>query len=284
MKNATYEKLLDNVIESMATAGADWVKPWSYKGALRNLFTKKSYRGINIFFLSFAMASFKYPFFCTFKQAKQNGYNVKKGSKGNQIVFFNMIEVEEDERIKKIPMLKTYTVFNVEQLEGYDLTTLDVEAKNNIELVENAEQYVKNTKAKINLVDGDRAFYTVAGDAITMPKVEQFDNVEEYYSTLLHELTHWTGNAKRNDRDLSGGFGSKSYAFEELVAELGSVFLCNALEIEKSPAINHAKYLNGWLQILREDKRALYRASSLAQKAVDYLDAMQIASEDRAVA
>jgi antirestriction protein ArdC len=214
----------------------------------------------------------------TYKQAEAKGWQVKKGSKGTHIIYFKINEYENKKTgdIDKVPMLKRYSVFNGDQIEGFipcREPVAEVETFDNCDLVEATLEAHEITIKH----GGDTAFFSPKMDFIQMPMKQDFistdeeNNQQTYYSTLLHEVTHWTGHKKRLDRDFSGRFGSNAYAFEELVAEIGSVFLCAKMGVKASPSQNNAKYLNNWLEVLKDDKRAIVKAFSLASKASNYI-------------
>jgi len=284
MKKDRYQIITDTVIEQMENLGSDWIKSWSTNAMSghHNVISKKAYQGTNTFLT--AISSFKNGFqsnqWGTYRQWQSKGYSVKKGSKGTDIIFFDKIKIEdkETEQERFVPILKGFSIFNADQIEDY-WSGSAIPEKPTFKH-EQTEQLVTNSKAIIKH-GGSRAFYTSEADFIQMPHKTDFQDIdgstamENYYSTLLHELTHWTGHTSRLDRKLANKFGSNAYAFEELVAEIGSVFLTAMLGIEKQPQPNHAKYLNGWLEVLKQDKRAMVKAFGLAQKASDYILAYQ---------
>ena len=284
MKKDRYQIITDTVIEQMENLGSDWLKSWSTNAMSghHNVISKKAYQGTNTFLT--AISSYKNGFqsnqWATYKQWQSKGHTVKKGSKGTDIIFFDKIKIEDAEtkEEKFIPLLKGFSIFNADQIEDYWCGSAIPEKPTFKH--ELTEQLVTNSQAIIKH-GGSRAFYTSEADFIQMPQKTDFKDVDgsnamqNYYSTLLHELTHWTGHTSRLDRKLANKFGSNAYAFEELVAEVGSVFLTAMLGIEKQPQPNHAKYLNGWLEVLKQDKRAMVKAFGLAQKASDYILAYQ---------
>jgi antirestriction protein ArdC len=225
---------------------------------------------------------FECPLWLTFQQAKELGGNVKKGEHGSPVVYANTFKKTEtndagEELEQEIPFLKQYTVFNALQCEGLPahFYALAQAPNNDIERIPHAEQFVANTKADIR-TGGNQAFYTQTGDYIQMPPLVSFQSAESYVSTLVHELTHWTKHPARLDRDLGRKrFGDAGYAMEELVAELGASFLCADLNITPEVMPDHASYLDHWLQVLKQDKRAIFSAASLATRAADYLHGLQ---------
>ena len=178
-------------------------------------------------------------------------------------------------------MWKGYRVYNADQVDGYVAPASTHQAKTELTAKETKEidQWIKNTQAIINH-GGGSAFYAPLRDEVTMPVKENFFSDVDYYATLLHELTHWTGHASRCNRELS--MERESYAAEELVAEIGAAMLCNELQIEKTVRADHATYINNWIASIKESERAMISAFSKAQKAIDYLEKLQEAKARRA--
>jgi antirestriction protein ArdC len=218
----------------------------------------------------------------TFQQTKELGGFVKKREHGSTVVYASTFKKSEaddqgDEIEREIPFLKQYTEFNAEQCEGLPDHYYATATKPNsdIERIEGADRFFKNLKADIR-EGGDKAYYTITHDYIGLPFLETFINAESHAATLAHEFCHWTRHPKRLDRDLGRKrFGDASYAMEELVAELGSAFLCAGLSITPEVRPDHAEYLATWLQVLKEDKRAIFTAASHASKDVEYLHSLQ---------
>ncbi len=247
-----------------------WFVPWN-NSLPNNFITGRNYTGINILILWDAAENRGYSTnqWLTFNQIKSINAAVKKGEKATKIFFFKPIKIEEKEKgvsiTKTIPLLKTYNVFNVEQ------TTIKIAKKRN-KKIPDIEKFIANTGAVIKL-DHD-AYYHPRYDYIGIPNINKFLSKEHYYSTLLHELAHWTGHPSRLDRDQSGGFGSKKYAFEELVAETASCFLNAQFQIDWQQ-MQHAEYLQSWLKAIEDDPKMLLKAASHAQKIVDFLNSLQ---------
>ena len=262
--------LVEKMIEKMEDGTGTWLKSWSApNGFPQNFITKKEYRGFNFFHLSDVMTEKGYtaPYFLTFNQIRSLKGKLKKGSKSAHIYFYKMLKVEDKETLKEktIPLLKRYNVFNIEDTDiEYEL---DQTPLNDNERYENAENFVLGTNADIRY-GGHAAFYKPSGDYIQNPKLEYFIDSDNYYATILHELTHWSGAKHRLDRVNSSS--RKDYAFEELIAELGSVFLCSHLgiSIEKN---QHPEYLQGYVKILKENPQILWQVASKAQQAFDYI-------------
>jgi antirestriction protein ArdC len=242
----------------------------------------KPYSGIHVLSLwASAMAqNFAAPIWMTFKQASELDAHIRKGEKGALVVYADSIKRKEtdektgDEIDREIPFLKGYTVFNVEQIEGlpeiyYAKATPNPDP---VDRIDHAEKFFAALGATIRH-GGNRAFYSIAADAIQMPPFESFQDADSYYATLAHECTHWTGSKTRLDRDFGGHrFGSEDYAVEELVAELGAAFLCADLELALEPREDHASYIATWLKVLATDNRAVFTAATHAQRAAEFIN------------
>jgi antirestriction protein ArdC len=246
---------------------APWVKPWHSHGvdAPYNPIAKRYYNGIN--FVQLSMMPGSTHNWVTYKQAQSVGAQVRKGSKGVQVIYFSPLEVQDkvSNEVKKIPMLKTYTVFNADQVDGLELPAPT--ERTEIEAVESCEAFIKAQRARIQF-GGNRAFYVPSLDYIQLPELDQFKSTPDYYATALHELSHWTGHESRLNRDFKNRFGSEAYAFEELVAELGSAMLCAHLKIDGQ--LQHASYIDSWLKVLKDDPKNILKASALAQKILTF--------------
>ena len=251
--------------------------------------TDHRYQGINVPSLWIDQQEKKFTSnqWATFRQWKEKGASVRKGEKGSPIIFYKTLTRTEenengDEEESKIPLMRFYTVFNAAQVDGYEHH--DGPAPNETDLVtriESADRFCANTGADIRHGSGD-AYYHRTGDFINMPATIAFVDTkhasatENYYATLLHELTHWTGAPSRLERDKAQSRKEiDKYAFEELIAELGAAFLCCQLAIVQTPRDDHALYIKSWLAALKDDKRFIFRASAQAAKAVDFLNASQ---------
>lgn len=274
------EIITQRIIEKLEFGTVPWHRPWSGADMPKNLITKKEYRGINVFILS-AMG-YASPYWVSFKQAKELGGAVRKGEKGCPVVFWKWIEAEtvlaDGQKVKDShPMLRYYTVFNVQQIEGIDekkIPALD-RKYNERERIETCERVVENMPKRPNIIfDFAGAFFRPATDTVNMPKIETFDSSEEYYSTLFHELTHSTGHETRLNRrgsDAPRHFGDKEYSKEELIAEMGAAFLCGHCQIENKTIDNSAAYIANWLRKFRDDAKMVIMAGGAAQKAVDFI-------------
>jgi len=224
--NEIVEKVIKNIEENKTGL---WHKSW-IGGLPQNYTTKTPYSGFNLITLSIIQEEEGYASnnWLTFNQIRKiKGVKLKKGSTSTPIFFFKILEKREEidgeEKISKIPLLKFYNVFNTEQVEG-------IEIGSNKEHNEDLDAFVSN--CNIPVKTGTEAFYSPKNDTITVPDLKMFESTEAYASTLLHELTHATGHKSRLNRDLGNCFGSPEYAKEECIAELGSMFLCQHLNIE----------------------------------------------------
>ena len=273
-KRDVYQEITDGIIEQLESGTVPWVKPWTtVEGESTfptNRYTGKSYRGANIPALWCAGIREGYAsnMWLSYKQARNVGGHVRKGETGTPIIFvkFNKVQDRDDStKSRSIPFVKYSTVFNVEQVD--DLPTLDnVEQEWN--QIADVDSLITTTGAAITH-GGDRAFYMPEPDRINMPHKASFSDSGNYYATLLHELTHWTGSKTRLNRLYGSRFGDEAYAREELVAEMGAAFLCAHCGIDGQ--LQHAEYLASWIKVLKSDKRAIVQAASAAQKAADFV-------------
>jgi antirestriction protein ArdC len=289
-KQDVYTRITSKIIASLEQGVRPWIQPWNAEHAAGKItrplrHNGQAYSGINILMLwaSAMEQGFAAPIWMTFRQALELGANVRKGEKGSLVVYANAItRTEHDDATgqdveREIPFLKGYTVFNVEQIEGLPaIYHAKAEPKlTPVERIARAEEFFAATKAVINY-GGGRAFYAPGPDRIQMPPIETFRDAESFYATLAHETTHWTKHESRLQRDFGRKhFGDEGYAREELVAELGSAFLCADLELTPEVRDDHASYIASWIEVLSSDKRCVVQAASYAQKAVDYLHALQ---------
>lgn len=283
-----YTRVTERIIEDLAKGVRPWLKPWSSGNAggritapLRHNGTP--YKGVNVLLLwSEAMdKGYTSPLWMTYKQAAELGAQVRKGEHGSLVVYADRFTRHEqndkgEDVERSIPFMKGYTVFNVEQVDGLPSHYYSKpEPKGDpLPLISAAEDFCSRTGARFRH-GGDRAFYATAQDFIQLPPAEAFKDAESYAATKAHELIHWTGHATRCAREFGKRFGDTAYAREELVAELGSAFLCAALGITPEPRDDHASYLDHWLQVLKADKRAIFSAAAHAQRATDYLHGLQ---------
>jgi antirestriction protein ArdC len=280
-----YEEITVKIIGELEAGRLPWVQPWASPavnvpvGLPKNAATCRPYSGINVLILWSAVIEhgFAVQSWLTFRQALSHGGHVRRGERGTTVVYADRFipdDVRERAREsgkepRSITFLKRFTVFNAEQCEGLPegIATGAPPVETNL-ILPQAEALIQATGADIR-IGGDRAYYDVAGDFIRVPPPQAFFEPINWHRTVNHELSHWVGAGHRLNRDLSGSFGSKTYAFEELIAEISGAFVCAALGIV--PTVRQADYLGSWLEVLREDNRAIVRAASAASKAADYL-------------
>jgi antirestriction protein ArdC len=274
-----YEEVTAAIIRDLEAGVAPWTKPWrdgNFGNSLMpiNAATNRNYSGINIPILWFAkeQRGFKTHRWMTYRQALPLDAHVRKGEEGTTVVFTkkHTFRDKETDEEKRIGFLRTFTVFNVEQIDGLPDQFADPGKKvEQVDLLQDdpIQRFIDATKAEI--ISGDQPMYIPLLDLVAMPPVSAFKSREHHHATTLHELSHWTGSKKRLDRDLSGRFGTQSHAAEELVAELSAAFLCAHLGIEGR--LRHSEYIANWLTLLKSDSRAIFTAASKASAAADYL-------------
>lgn len=287
---AIYQQVTDRIIEALEAGTVPWQRPWKSKRLPgvnhQNLASKKSYRGINPFLLDIeAMINgYDLPYWVTFKQAKDLGGHVRKDEKSTVVVFNKKLvyedknDLDENGKPKKKPfwMLRHYNVFNVAQCDGLEekIPALpEEEPEDEFTPIERCEQIGSEMKNPPSLDHGgSRAFYRPSTHAVRLPKPEQFNSPEHYYSTKFHEFTHATGNEKCLGRVKDWtSFGSDPYAKEELVAEMGAAMLDRVAGIDAPTQKNSANYIANWLQRFQGDPKLVVQAASQAQRAADYI-------------
>lgn len=274
-----YEIITERIIAQLAEGQIPWRKPWAScnSNGAYNYVSKKQYSLMNQMLLMHADA------YLTAKQITTLGGKIKKGSKAEIVVFWKMLPIEEEnskgEKEKRlIPMLRYYNVFWIgdTDLENKDIRTVE----NDIDPDEQAEDIISAYVDRegitfINNMVSDEAYYMPGRDLVNVPKIEQFANASEYYSTVFHELTHSTGHEKRLNRLTKGKkamFGKEDYSKEELVAELGASALVNYCGLETEESFkNNAGYIQSWIKALKNDTRMIVSAGSKAEKAVNYI-------------
>jgi antirestriction protein ArdC len=297
MKQDIYERITGKIVADLEQGVRPWMKPWNAEHAAGRITRPLRgngipYNGINVIMLwSAAMAAgYSAPIWMTFKQAKDLGGHVRKGETGELVVYadrFRKTEIDEasgQELERDIPFMKGYTVFNVEQVEGLPdhFYTPAAPRLDPVQRSDHADAYFVATGASINH-GGNQACYSVTLDRIQMPPFETFRDAESYYATLAHEVTHWTRHPDRLNRDFGRKrWGDQGYAMEELVAELGAAFVSADLDLTPEPREDHAAYIGSWLQVLKNDKRAIFSAAAHAQRAADYLGSMQARRQEAA--
>lgn len=279
-----YQNVTNTIIEALEAGTPPWVHPWhSDAGDMvpANLSSGRRYRGINVLLLSMRVMQHGYATnrWLTYQQARALGAHVRKGEQGTEVVLFKMHEFgagacepvtagrDTDRRV--IPLIRSFTVFNAGQIDDLPLALMPTPAPvHEWDACEAAEAILTTSGADIRH-GGSRAFYAPSEDRIQLPDRSAFASAADYSRVALHELTHWTGHASRCNRVLSSRVHISEYAFEELVAEMGSAFLTDHCGLPG--ALQHASYIESWLQALRHDKRLIFTAASQAQKAADFL-------------
>ncbi|GAA0318362.1 zincin-like metallopeptidase domain-containing protein [Sphingomonas oligophenolica] len=283
--NTLYAEVTDRIVAELEAGRLPWVQPWGQNtaevGMPCNAGTGRRYSGINVLILWATLFERGYSSqrWLTYKQAQALGGNVRKGETGTTVCYADRFtprgedgeqqSLGDCEEPRKIAFLKRFTVFNVDQCEGLGsgLAAAPVPLAED-QIVEVADDVIAASAVDFR-TGGMEAFYVPSQDLVMVPARRAFHDPINAYRTWLHELVHATGHASRLGRDLTNPFGSAGYAREELIAEMGSAFLCAALGIV--PTVRHADYIGSWLEVLREDNRAIFRAASAAGKAADWL-------------
>lgn len=280
-----YDEITDKIIAELEAGRVPWVQPWGTEAAKaplsmpRNAASARPYSGINVLILWGAVIErgFSGQSWLTFRQALALGGHVRKGERGTTVVYADrFVPADERRRAREtgeeaqaVPFLKRFTVFNTDQCDGLSAdvaTTAPMPLPGMIE--PQVEALIKATGIDFR-IGGHRAFYMPAEDYVQVPPPAAYFEPINWHRTALHELGHASGHPSRLNRDLGGSYGTKKYAFEELIAELCAAFSCASLGIV--PTVRHADYIGSWLEVLREDNRAIVRAASQASKAADYL-------------
>ena len=284
-----YTAITNQIITAIEAGSGDNVQlPWHRNGGSiqrpTNIASRKAYRGVNTVALWAAAdaCGFEHGIWGTYRQWQEKGAQVRKGEKSSLIIFYRDLDPSEsassdngDEQQSRFFVARASRVFNAAQVDGFEIEPSEP-AVDRIDPCERAEQFIQATGATIT-TGGTRAFYNTVSDSITMPDRHRFVGTatssasEGWYSTLLHELTHWSGASSRCDRTFGKRFGDNAYAMEEMVAELGAAFLCGDLGITAEPRADHAEYIGHWLRILKADSKAIFTAASAANKAAEFL-------------
>ena len=280
-----YQEITDKIIGQLEAGSVPWVQPWgttAVKASLampKNAASSRRYSGINVLILWTAVVErgFSCQRWLTFRQALGLGGHVRKGETGTTVAYADrFVPDRERERTQEtgdepqaIPFLKRFTVFNFDQCNGLpeDVAANPPRIETNL-ILPRAEALIQASGIDFR-IGGSKAFYHPTYDFVQVPPPEAFFEPVNWHRTALHELSHASGHASRLNRDLTGPFGSKKYAFEELIAEISAAYLCATLAIE--PTVRHADYIGSWIEVLREDDRAIVKAASAASKAADYL-------------
>ena len=269
MKQDIYQQVTDRIIAQLEQGVIPWHKPWIGKGAAISHSTGKAYSLLNQLILG------KPGEYLTFAQCIKEGGHIRKGEKASFVVFWKWIEQPDEDhpdKVKKIPFLRHFSVFHIDQCEGIK-PRHDTDTAQSIEPDAAADaiitDYLKRSGVKLIHQEGDRAFYRPSTDTVTLPLMAQFKELAEYYSTAFHELTHSTGHTSRLNRLTKVAcFGSEDYSREELIAEIGAAALVNHVGLKTSSSFrNSAAYVQSWLKALKDDRRLIVSAAGQAEKA-----------------
>jgi antirestriction protein ArdC len=280
-----YDEITDKIIAELEAGRVPWVQPWGTAAAKaplampKNASTNRQYSGVNILILWGAVIErgFAGQSWLTFRQALSLGGHVRKGERGTTVVYADRYVPNDEKRraaetgedAQAIPFLKRFTVFNTDQCDGLPADIATAAPPLLPGMIEpRVEALIEATGIDFR-IGGNRAFYAPAEDYVQVPPPAAYFEPINWHRTAFHELCHASGHKSRLNRDLGGSYGTKKYAFEELIAELGAAFSCASLGI--IPTVRHADYIASWLEVLREDNRAIVRAASQASKAADYL-------------
>ena len=275
--NKAYEEITNKIIDQLKNGCVPWEQPWFGVRGARSYNTNKAYSFLNQMILGGESGHF-----VTWHQINLLGGHLRKGSKGRRVFFWNTFDKAEENGlgekiIRKIPYLKTYTVFNTNDCEGLPQRWAPITENKPIESAEKiAKNYLNREKIELKHNNVNESFYSVKYDFINLPPIERFRSSEDYYSTLLHEMTHSTGHRTRLQRfrpnDTSSPFGSPDYTREELIAEMGSSFLLKQVGIESTRSLEqNAAYISNWISALKNDFSLIAIAASKAEKAVEYI-------------
>jgi antirestriction protein ArdC len=285
-----YQEVTSKIIALIEKGVAPWRRTWSVYGLARNYVTRHIYTGINLILMN--NTGHAVPYFMTYKQIHEQGGRLFHGAKANLVIYYMvyykdindvtltreeaLLRKSKGEEIQVLKFIKYYNVFNIRYIEGIEFEAKEVEIKPH-ERIERCEKIITNmpNRPEIRQVNANRAFYAPEDDFVNMPAIEQFETAEDYYATFFHELTHSTGHASRLAREEVMNpqiFGSMPYSREELVAEMGASFLCSSVQIDYDNITeNNVAYLSGWLEVLKEDSKFIFKAAAEAQKAADYI-------------
>jgi antirestriction protein ArdC len=285
MKRDLYTEVSSRIVAELEAGAAPWIKPWSATAGANtpcNAATNRPYSGCNVILLWMAQAAgYRTPRFLTFRQALDLGGNVRKGEHGTKVYFVKQLQVrnqsaDEDSSTRLIPMMREYTVFNIDQCENLPDINIGkpIGVRNPDTRDELADAFLRATGADIREGHGE-AYYVPGRDFIAMPAFAGCKGADHFYNVAFHELTHWTAHRSRLDRDLKNRFGSRQYAAEELIAELGAAFLCAEFGFDGD--VRNAGYIANWIELLKADNRAFFTACSKASKAADYLRGLALA-------
>jgi antirestriction protein ArdC len=292
MKRNLYAEVSTRIVAELERGAAPWIKPWSATAGMNtpcNAATNRPYSGCNIVLLWMAAnAGYRTPRYLTFKQALDLSGNVRKGEHGTKVYFVKQLQVAnrngEEGETRIVPLMREYTVFNVDQCQGLPervLTLGEVMVRNTDQRDATIDEFFGSSGVEIREGMGE-AYYRPGADFISLPRFEAFKSAATFYATAFHELGHATGHKSRLDRDLRSRFGEKAYAAEELIAELCAAFLCAEFSLDGE--LRHAGYIQSWIGLLKSDCRAFFTACSKAQAADDYLRGLALRDQQPTMA
>jgi antirestriction protein ArdC len=274
-----YQMITDRILARLEKGVVPWNKPWMDNTSMDipvNLHSGRQYRGINVWMLLMMGYSSKY--WLSFNQARKKGGQVKKGERSTPVIFWKILEVEDEDEPggkKEVPMLRYFNAFNLDQIDGIEAPDKKEVQLNDFDPIMEAERIIHEMPNPPEITHVQpQAFYLPRQDLVNLPLPGLFDKPEYYYASAFHELVHSTGHEMRLSRRQSSEtrhFGGKKYSREELVAEMGASFLCAHAGIENRTLDNQASYIKAWIDILKESPRILVQAGSQAQKAADYI-------------
>ena len=278
-----YQEVTDQILAALDAGTVPWRNPILSSAPPANLHSKRPYRGVNVFLLAMAALARGYasPWWLTFKQALARGGSVRKGERATQVVFWKLLEKEEQNdagevETTKLPVLRFYSVFNTDQCDGLDVPPPETLVRHH-EPVEECDAIARCycQRSEVQVVHGSkRAVYDYLADAVMLPYPRHFESAEEYHGTLFHELAHSTGHPSRLARRKGGelvAFGSQPYGREELVAECAAAFVSAEAGIGPRTIANQAAYIAGWKRTIRADKRVVVLAAAAGQRAADLI-------------
>lgn len=279
-----YEQVTSTILSSLKRGVVPWRKPWSSSATIPvNAMSNRAYRGVNVLLLG--LAPYADHRWLTFKQVAEKGGNVRKGEKSTLVVLWKFPDPkpgedpQSEEVRRRVPLLRYYSVFNAEQCEGLQLPSIHQPLESANQRIERADLLVRSMPDPPRITEsGSAAWYRPADDLVNIPPISRFTSADAFYATLFHELGHATGHEKRLKRSGVLGeirFGSGEYSKEELVAELTSAFCCATVSLDNHLIEDSASYINGWLEVLKSDPKAVVIAAAQAQKATDLIRGVQ---------
>ena len=284
MHRDLYAEVTNRIVAALEAGVTPWIRPWTvdFDPVPINAVSRRTYRGINAMLLTLEAQTCGYRrnAWLTYRQAKELGAQVRAGESGTTVVFYKLHElphlatveqIEDGKKPRIISFLRWFTVFNVSQVEGLPERLKEKEAMVAWDALEAAETILRESRARFEY-GGVDAYYSPADDRIQLPARACFADAAAFYNVALHELVHWSGHPGRLSRNLGHRFGEAAYAMEELVAEVGSAFLCASCYLEAR--LRHASYIGSWLEVLKGDKRAVFAAAAKAQQAMDFIESV----------